>query len=141
MKKFEFTISGNKYEVEIKDFEDKFAKIEVNGTSYKVELHQEVKTTKTPTLVRAEVPVKRSDSKIKKSVSSGTAAIKAPLPGNIMQVMVNEGDEVSKGQKLLIYEAMKMENDVLAEKDGVVKSIKVRPGDSVLQGDVLLEIA
>lgn len=141
MKKFSFTINGNQYDVEIKDVEDNVAQIEVNGTTYEVEIHQEVKRSKTPTLVRSEIPTKRQDSKIKKSISASATSIKAPLPGNIIEVFVSEGDEVKKGQKVLTYEAMKMENEVHAEKEGVVKSIKVAKGDSVLEGQELMEIA
>ena len=141
MKKFSFTINGNQYDVEITDVEDNIAQIEVNGTTYEVEIHREVKKSKTPTLVRSEVPTKRQDSKIKKSIKTSSSAIKAPLPGSIIEVMVSEGDEVKKGQKVLTYEAMKMENVVYAEKDGVVKSIKVAKGDSVLEGQELMEIA
>jgi biotin carboxyl carrier protein len=57
-----------------------------------------------------------------------------------MQVFIKEGDKVKRGDKLLIYEAMKMENNLLAEKDGIVKVMKVKVGDSVLQGDVLMEM-
>lgn len=141
MKKFSFTINGNQYDVEIKDVEDNVAQIEVNGTTYEVEIHQEVKRSKTPTLIRSEIPTKRQDSKIKKSISASATSIKAPLPGNIIEVFVSEGDEVKKGQKVLTYEAMKMENEVHAEKEGVVKSIKVAKGDSVLEGQELMEIA
>lgn len=140
MKNYKFTINGNQYEVEIIDFEENTAVLEVNGTPYKVEVHKKVKQSKTPTLVRQEVPTQRKDSKIKKTVSA-LKPIKAPLPGNIMKVFVKEGDEIKKGDKLLMYEAMKMENMLLAESEGVVKSIKVKEGDAVLQDDVLLEIA
>ena len=67
-------------------------------------------------------------------------SVKSPLPGNIMQVFVKPGDEVKKGDKLLMYEAMKMENMILAEKDGTIVSVKVQPGDSVLQDDLLMEM-
>lgn len=140
MKNYKFTINGNEYEVEIIDFEEGTAIMEVNGTPYKVEVHQKVKQSKTPTLVRKEIPIQRKESKIKKSVST-LKSIKAPLPGNIMNIFVKEGDEIKKGDKLLIYEAMKMENVLLAEYDGVVRTIKVSVGDAVLQDDVLLEIA
>ena len=141
MKKFKFKIRGNTYDVEIKEFEDNIAQIEVNGTMYEVEVEKkESARSKTPKLVRSQVETKRSDSKIKKSVSSRAAAIKAPLPGNIFKIMVREGDEVKKGDTIMIMEAMKMENNVLAEKDGKVSSIKVKEGDSVLQNDVLAEI-
>lgn len=141
MKKFSFKINGNQYDTEIKTFENNIAHIEVNGTTYEVEVDREVKKSKTPTLVRPEVTSSRQDSKIKKNISTSPSAIKAPLPGNIIQVFVSVGDEVKKGQKLLVYEAMKMENDLLATKDGTVKSLKVAVGDSVLEGDDLIEIA
>ncbi|MDA3819186.1 MAG: acetyl-CoA carboxylase biotin carboxyl carrier protein subunit, partial [Candidatus Delongbacteria bacterium] len=66
--------------------------------------------------------------------------IKAPLPGNILSVKIKEGDEVKKGDVLLVMEAMKMENNVLADVDGTVKSVKVNEGDAVLQNDDLIEI-
>lgn len=140
MKKFKFTIQGNAYDVEVIQFEDNIARIEVNGTHYDVEVHKQVVQPKTPVLVRQEVPAPtRSETKIKKSI--GALQIKAPLPGNIMQILVRTGDPVKKGEKLLIYEAMKMENSILAEKDGTVAAIKVQPGDSVLEGDVLIELS
>lgn len=140
MKKFKFTIQGNNYDVEVLDFEDSIAKVEVNGTKYSVEVHKEQKQSKTPVLVRQAVPSPtRGETKIRKSI--GAAQIKAPLPGNIMQVFVKAGDDVKKGDKLLMYEAMKMENIILAEKDGQVTTVKVQVGDSVLEGDLLIEIS
>jgi biotin carboxyl carrier protein len=141
MKKFKFKIRGNSYDVEIKEIEDSIARIEVNGTEYEVEIEQKESTpSKTPKLVRSQVQTKRSDSKIKKKVSSRATQVKAPLPGNIFKILVKEGEEVKKGDKIMIMEAMKMENNVLAEKDGTVSKIKVSEGDSVLQNDVLAEI-
>lgn len=138
MKKFEFTIKGNKYGVHIKEMEDNIAKIEVNGTDYEVEIHQEIKRSKTPKLVRKAVTAKPGEGTIKKS--TGSSVLKAPLPGSIFKILVSVGDEVTKGQNILIMEAMKMENEIKAEKDGVVKAIKVNLGDAVLQGDVLIEM-
>lgn len=141
MKKFEFTIRGNKYDVEILNIEEGVAKVEVNGTKYNVEIHREVKQSKTPTLVRQEIRSERKDSKIKKTVSSKGFAVKSPLPGSIIKLLVNVGDTVKKGDPLLIMEAMKMENQVLAEKEGTITAIKVNVGDAVLQNDVLIEMA
>jgi biotin carboxyl carrier protein len=140
MKKFKFTIKGNEYDVEIKNFEGDVAKIEVNGTKYEVEVHQEVKSTKTPTLVRPRVTVDRKDSKIKKTITTSTYSLKAPLPGSIFKLLKQEGDEVKKGETIMIMEAMKMENNIQSEKDGKIISLKVKEGDSVLQNDVLAEI-
>ena len=139
MKKFSFTINGNDYEVEIKKFENRKARIEVNGTCYNVELNEEEHTTKTPILVRSKVKKPVDSHKIQK-LESAVFTVKAPLPGNIMQIFVKPGDEVKKDDPLLLYEAMKMENKILCEKDGVVSQIKVNPGDNVLQDDVLMEI-
>lgn len=136
MKKFNFKISGNEYGVHIKSIEDNIAQIEVNGTPYQVEIERETKPTKTPTLVR-KVVNKQED--IEKKEGGAATPLKAPLPGKIMTVKVSKGDIVKKGDVLLIMEAMKMENNVLASKDGVVETIKVQPGDNVLEGDVLLE--
>ncbi|MBI9065728.1 MAG: biotin/lipoyl-binding protein [Salinivirgaceae bacterium] len=139
MKKFDFTIKGHKYEVLIKNFEESIAEIEVNGTSYEIEIHKEVKVTKTPTLVRQPVVSKPGEGTIKKKDASAYK-VKAPLPGSIFKLHVSVGDTVKKGDVLLVMEAMKMENNILSEKEGVVKSIKVAVGDAVLQEDVLLEI-
>ena len=142
MKKFNFVINGNAYEVEILGFEENIAKVEVNGTQFNVEVQKDLKMTKTPTLVRAEPPRPTSkESKIPKTPSQTTnVAIKAPLPGTIITVLVKAGDKVTLGQKLLTMEAMKMENNVLSEKDGVVKVVHVKPGQAVAQSETLVEI-
>ena len=140
MRKFKFTIRGNDYDVEVLNFEDRIATVEVNGTRYDVEVHKQVIQPKTPVLVRQEVPAPpRSETRIRKP--NGATQVKAPLPGNIMQLFVRNGDAVKKGDKLLMYEAMKMENNILAEKEGMVSSVRVQPGDSVLEGDILMELS
>jgi glutaconyl-CoA/methylmalonyl-CoA decarboxylase subunit gamma len=141
MKNYKFTIGGSIYEVDILSFEGKVVKMEVNGTPYSVELQKEVKTSKTPVLVRTQVPQPtRSESKIKKNISSSATPVKSPMPGIILHILVKEGDDVKVGQKLITMEAMKMENHVLAENEGKVTIIKVKAGDSVLQNATLLEI-
>lgn len=141
MKNYKYTIRGHVYEVEILDIEGNIAEIEVNGTHYKIELHNEQRKTKTPKLVRAKVPSPTTkEKKITKDIGAKNYKVLAPLPGTILQIFVKEGDTVNVGDKLLIMEAMKMENDVLAEKGGTIKSIKISPNDAVLQNDLLIEI-
>jgi glutaconyl-CoA/methylmalonyl-CoA decarboxylase subunit gamma len=141
MKNYKFKIRGNVYDVEIQSVEGNTIQLEVNGSQYSVEIDREIKTSKTPVLVRSSLPQPtRSESKIKKNISTSATPVKSPLPGIILHILVKEGDEVKVGQKMLTMEAMKMENHVLAEKEGKVTSIKVKEGDSVLQNDVLLEI-
>jgi biotin carboxyl carrier protein len=141
MKKFDFTINGNSYSVNLKEFEDEVAVLEVNGTEYRVEVQLEKKKPlKTPKLVREKVQHSPGEGQIRKKESLDGFPVFAPLPGNVLQLKVKEGDEVKKGDELLILEAMKMENHVLADEDGVVKQIKVKPGEAVLQNDILLTI-
>ena len=137
MKSYKFKIRGHEYEVEINNVDGNLFDIDVNGTSYKVELDREVSKTKTPTLVRKIVPTHKT---IKKKEGNSIIKVKCPLPGNILTIFVKVGDQVKKGDKLLVYEAMKMENQIVAEKEGTVSSLKVNVGDSVLQDDVLLEM-
>jgi glutaconyl-CoA/methylmalonyl-CoA decarboxylase subunit gamma len=140
MRSFKFNIKGQEYDVEIKKIINNIAEVEVNGTVYQVEVKQDAKQSKTPILVRSEPAVPKSAHKFKKKIS-GTLEVKSPLPGNIMNVFVKENDEVKKGDKLLMYEAMKMENIIYAEKDGLIVKVKVKPGDNILEGDVLMEIS
>jgi biotin carboxyl carrier protein len=140
MKKYKFTISGSEYEVHIKDIEDNIAEVDVNGTRYEVLVHNEIKTTKTPRLVRKPLEKLPGEGQIKKKETSGKHEVTAPLPGTILKLNVSVGDMVTEGQNLLVMEAMKMENQVQTTKGGEVLAIKVNVGDTVQQEDVLVEI-
>jgi biotin carboxyl carrier protein len=142
MKKFKFTINGNDYDVEILQVEDNIAKVEMNGALYEVGLHSEPRQGKTPALARPESPkpTPREQRIQKVQATTTNSAVKAPLPGTVLQVLVRAGDRVTIGQKLLTMEAMKMENNVVSEKDGQVRAVFVKPGDTVLQNDLLAEI-
>ena len=80
-----------------------------------------------------KVIAKLSDMKLKK--------LKSPMPGVIVELRVEEGQAVTPGQVLLILEAMKMQNEIKAEGEGTVKSIKVAEGDSVPAGGLLIDFA
>ena len=141
MKKFKFTISGKQYEVEVQSFENDKAQVVVNGTQYDVDVEREKEEAKP--VVAAPRPAAAPKADAPKAASAGDAnghKAVAPLPGTIMQIFVNVGDQVKRGDKILMYEAMKMENNFLAEVDGEIKDIKVRVGDNVLQGAVLVVI-
>src|SRR5574344_1015350 len=131
MKNYKFKINGNSYSVDINNVEGQTIELELNGTPYKVEVDKEIKQPKTPKLVRAaQVP----------STDSTPNTVKTPLPGTILDVYVNVGDRVKTGQKLALLEAMKMENQIDSDLDGVVKEVKVRKGDIIMEGDVLITI-
>jgi len=145
MKTFKFKINGNQYETAVVNVDDNIAEIEINGTTYKVEVDKELKSTKTPKLVRpAVVPSTDAHPSVAKTSSpdspKGTGTIKSPLPGVILEVLVREGDSVKIGQKLLVLEAMKMENNIESDKAGKIISLPKRKGDSVMEGDVLIVI-
>lgn len=139
MKSFKFTINGNDYGVEVAGIEDNIAHIEVNGTKYEVEVHRKIKQSKTPTIVRATAKIPANPT-IDRKEGGSSHSLLAPLPGSITEIKINPGDIIQKGQLLMIMEAMKMENKVLADRAGVVENIRVQQGQSVLQGDVLLDI-
>ncbi len=67
-------------------------------------------------------------------------AIKAPMPGLIVEVMVEEGQEVVEGTPLLVLSAMKMENIIVSQGEGVVKSIEVKKSDAVEKGQLIIEM-
>jgi biotin carboxyl carrier protein len=145
MKKYKLTINGNSYDVEIQNIEDNLAEVEVNGTIYKVEVDKSIQPSKTPKLVRGyNIPSTDSSPHLAKtskpSEPKGTGNIKSPLPGVILDLFVREGDLVKMGQKLILLEAMKMENNINADKEGKVISLKVNKGDSVMEGDILIVI-
>jgi len=145
MKNFKFTINGNAYDAEIIGIEDNIAEVSINGVAYSVEIDKKMLSVKTPKLVRTlAVPSTDSHPSVSKTASpsmpKGTGNIKSPLPGVILDLYVREGDMVKIGQKLLMLEAMKMENIINADKEGKVTSIKAGKGDSVMEGDILIVI-
>jgi biotin carboxyl carrier protein len=73
-------------------------------------------------------------------VEAGAGAVVAIMPGKITRVMVLEGQQVQQGEAVCVLEAMKMENELRAEQDGVVKGVYVKPGDDVEKDQVLVEL-
>ena len=145
MKKFSFTINGNAYDLEIKSVEDNIAEVEVNGFSYSVEFDRVLETTKTPRLVRTEAVPSTDITPSEQKTSSptgpkGTGFIKSPLPGTILDIYIKVGDVVRTGDKLLTLEAMKMENIINSDKSGKVISVNFKKSDTVMEGDILIEI-
>ena len=132
MKEYKYKTNGNAYKVTIGDIEDNIAHVEVNGTPYKVEMEKAPKV--------AVKPVVRPVSAAPAAPSTGKSGVKSPLPGVILDIKVNVGDTVKKGQVIIILEAMKMENNINADKDGKITAINVSKGESVLEGTDLVII-
>jgi biotin carboxyl carrier protein len=118
------------YNVEVVDFnkDEKSASIKVNGNIYKVQV------TTTLDLLLKQLGIDNLSSK-------KIAQLKAPMPGLVLHVLIKEGDEVKKGDSLLVLEAMKMENVIKAPADAIVKKIEVAQGQKIEKNTVLVQFA
>ena len=141
MKEYKYTIDGKEYKVAIGDIVENVADVTVNGEQYKVEMEPEKEPEKQKPVVRpvAPAPAPASSGASKASANSQNA-VKAPLPGVITEVKVAVGDSVAEGDTVVVLEAMKMANNLDAEKGGKVTAILVQPGQSVMEGDPLVVI-
>lgn len=164
MAKYQYTVKGVDYEVEIQDIEGNIANVTVNGIPFEVEMKQPVKAGKqkfrianeatddkggassadsaktSPNSTATTANAEPAASK-KASASAGGKPVVAPLPGTINDIKVKVGDKVSAGDTVVILEAMKMQNNIEAETSGTIASINVNKGDAVMEGDTLVTIA
>ncbi len=141
MKNFKFKINGTDYNVDINEVEGQEIKLNVNGTDYNVTVDAEVKqkpVVKRPTPKAAPAPA--ATAAPAPAASGAGTKVTTPLPGTILDVFVNVGDKVNAGQRVVLLEAMKMENNIECDVAGTVTEVKCRKGDSVLEGDVLVVI-
>jgi biotin carboxyl carrier protein len=144
MRKYDLTINNNSYEVIVKKVTANEALVEVNGREHTVAINQ-IQRLDLPGTAPKPVPTPAARPQLVPAAPpsptvSGHGVI-APMPGQIKAILVREGDKVTTGQKLLIMEAMKLENKLPANRDGIVKHILVRDGDIVSQGQELIIIA
>lgn len=139
MKDYKYTINGNKYEVAIGDIVDNIANVTVNGEVFKVEMEKEPEPVKKKVVVKPVVqPAAPANTNSPRANMSN--ALKSPLPGIITEIKVNVGDEVKAGDTVVVLEAMKMANNLEAEKGGKVTSILVQEGESVMEDTPLVVI-
>lgn len=114
--------------------------ITVNGVSYDVTVEEggAAQSASLPPLSPApSAAPARSNSPKKTGGEEGAVKVTAPMPGKVLAVKKQVGDAVKSGDTILVLEAMKMENDIVAPKDGVIASLNVSSGDSVESGAVL----
>lgn len=146
MKQYKFKINGNDYNVAINSTNGNLADITVNGVSYQVEMENSMPAAApVQAAPQASAPAPQPAAAAAPAPAAKPAgegkAVTSPLPGVIIEVSVKEGDTVAAGQKVAVLEAMKMENEIQAEKAGVVTKIHVSKGDSVLEGASIVTIA
>ncbi|MBQ2970520.1 MAG: biotin/lipoyl-binding protein [Bacteroidaceae bacterium] len=142
MKEYKYKINGNEYNVAVEELEGNKASVTVNGKSYQVELDRPAKPVVTKPVARpaaapTAAPVAAAPAP---RPAAGGAGIKAPLPGVILDIKVKVGDAVAKGQTVAILEAMKMENNINADRDGQVVAINVEKGQSIAEGTDIITL-
>ena len=150
MNKYQYKVQGVDYDVEIEEVEGNVAKVVVNGIRFDVELKQPINPSSTLKKVRVEAPKPVARPSVAPAPAAAPAApatpagagsaVKAPLPGTIIELKVNVGDKVNVGEVVLVLEAMKMQNNIESEYAGTVTAINTKPGESVMEGAVLLTI-
>ena len=152
MKDYSLKINGHNYNVQIDDVNETstVAHVVVNGVEYEVE----IEGAKASTVSKPQVaPAPKSANSAMITPSSATPSpriaaaapssgysVKCPLPGTVLSVKVAAGDTIAAGQTLVVLEAMKMENNIDADRGGVVKQVLVQQGATVMEGDVLIVI-
>lgn len=118
--------------------------ITVNGTPYSVTVEEG--TSSAPVAAPAPIPAPQAapapaPAPKAAPAAAGSVTVDAPMPGNILDIKVANGAAVKKGDVLVILEAMKMENDIVAPQDGTVASINVNKGDTVEAGQTLVSLS
>lgn len=149
-KEFSFKINGAEYKCAVEEIEAGLTEVTVNGKKYTVETEKPVAPAPkaapkaAPAAAPAPAAPKAAAPAAPKAAPAAAAAgaqVKSPLPGSVVKVCVNEGQDVKKGDTLLILESMKMENPILAEQDGKVAQVAVAAGQTVMQDDLLVVLA
>ena len=144
MKEYKITIKNRTHLVVVKKIQSNNAVVEVDGTQYNVEIESKIKRHLEPLDVKPNPPTTLTSNSLDKkrleSSPSSEAQIVAPLPGMIMQMLVKEGDKISANQIVMKMEAMKMENDIKSDKDGIIEKIHVNQGDAILENTVLISL-
>ncbi len=139
MKNYKFKINGKDYDVTVGEAEGKMLSVNVNGADYQVELENAPAAAPVQAAPAAQAAPAPAAPAAPKPAGAGVI-VKSPLPGIIISVDVKEGQAVKRGQKVAVIEAMKMENEILAESDGTVTAVHTRKGDSVLEGADIVTI-
>ena len=150
MKQYKYKVNEAEYDVTIKSIVGNKAQVEVNGIPFEVDMQgSSLVEENLPTVAAtdaaapAAAPAAPAAEAAPAAPAAGPGAgapVKAPLPGVVTAIPVKVGQAVKKGDTVLVLEAMKMENNITAEADGTVTGVCVAPGDSVMEGTVLLTI-
>ncbi|WP_293966444.1 biotin/lipoyl-containing protein [uncultured Eubacterium sp.] len=125
MKNYTITVNGTPYNVTVED---------ANGSA------APVAAAPAPAAAPASAPAPAPAAAPAAPAAAGSVSVDAPMPGNILDIKVSNGALVKAGDVLLILEAMKMENEIVAPQDGTVASVNVNKGDTVEAGQTLVSL-
>lgn len=146
MRKLELVINGTTYQVEVVSQATNRATVLVNGVEYEVEITSERRSRAAPAVASAAVPSPvaaprpAAPAAARGEAAAGSGEVKAPMPGLILEVKVEVGSKVSRGDVVCRIEAMKMENNIVASVEGEVQTVNVSQGVEVQTGQVLMVI-
>jgi biotin carboxyl carrier protein len=143
MKEIKINLNGKQYDVKVGDATTSPVEVIVNGKSYQVEFEAESSGPVVPVKAAAPAPVVVSAPvatpvATPAPVAVSGSGVRAPMPGTIVQVNVQAGDKVTRGQQLVSLEAMKMKNAIRSPMDAVVKAVHVGEGQKVQYNDMLV---
>lgn len=141
MKEYKYIIDGKEYKVAINDIVENIATVSVNGENFQVEMEKEAEPEKKKVVLNKPTAKAETEETTTAAANVNTDnAVKAPLPGVIREIKVAVGDEVNAGDTVVVLEAMKMANNLDAEKSGKVTAILVKTGENVLEDTALVVI-
>lgn len=138
MKRYNIKIGNNGYTVEVKSVENGFARVNVNGKDIEVAIEKEIVAA--PARKEAAASSPAAIETAAPAMNTNGQCITSPLPGTIISILVKEGDAVKYGQKIAVLEAMKMENEILSDRNGTVTKVYVTKGDTVPEGGQIAKI-
>jgi biotin carboxyl carrier protein len=138
MKTYKLIIGGQRYEARVVEYTPTHAKININGTDYLIQIEDDAQAG-IPKLPEQEKAVPLAPS-FSSGFEAGSGEMRAPIPGVIVSIPVREGDKVTRGQTIIILEAMKMQSEIASPVDGVIGSISVKERSPVQEGDLLMII-
>ena len=150
MKQYKYKVNGAQYDVTINEIQGQLAKVVVNGIPFDVEMqNSQLSEDNLPNVTTTAAPAAAPAAPVAAAPAATEAApsgagegtpVKAPLPGVVTKINLSVGQQVKKGENVLVLEAMKMETNIVAKSAGVINDIKVAVNDMVVDKQLLIQL-
>jgi len=138
MKKYNITVNGNTYEVEVDEIGGAPSVAAAPASGFTAAPAAAPAAPAAPAAAPAKAPAAAAAPA--KAPSAGAEVVSSPMPGTIVNILKRAGDSVAEGEAVLILEAMKMENEIVAPRNCVIDAVSVSKGQPVNAGDVMFSI-